>query len=74
MTHEQRIAILERLGRTGLAICESKMFESMYEAAGHFDYVINDLGFEASRLLGDGPYYVICVDSLSRPLPGVLEA
>jgi hypothetical protein len=50
------------------------MFESMYEAAGHFDYVINDLGFEASRLLGDGPYYVICVDSLSRPLPGVLEA
>ena len=69
MTHEQRIAILERLGRSGLAICESKMFESIYEAACHFDEVINVHGFEASRLIGEGPYYVLCADK-PKTMPG----
>jgi hypothetical protein len=43
-----------------LAIIESRKFALMYDAAAHFDYVINDLGFDKSVLLGDGPYYVLC--------------
>ena len=73
MTHEQRIEILERLGRNGLAIYESNIFESMYDAACHFDYVINDLGFEASRLIGDGPYYVLCADK-PKTIPTIFLA
>ena len=74
MTEEQRATILESLGRHGLAIVESKIFDDAYCAAEHFDYVSKDLGFAASRMFGEGPYYVLCCDLPRSGQMGTLNA
>lgn len=55
-------AVTERMERLALCFKNTRQFDTMTEAAAHFDYVINDLGFKNSKLVGDGPYYVLCAD------------
>lgn len=53
--------------RGELAIRMSRKFDNMYDAAGWFDFVINDLGFSGSHLMDSGgSYYVFCCDN-TRP-------
>lgn len=54
--------LAEHMERLALCFENTRQFDSMYDAAAHFDYVINDLGFKNSKLVGDGPYYVLCAD------------
>lgn len=69
MNDEQRKSLLERLDRGANALLLSGVFHNMYDAASHFDHVINDLGFEGSSLFGNGPYFVICADKVRKGTP-----
>lgn len=51
------------MSRGELAIRMSRKFDNMLDAAGWFDFVINDLGFASSALLDtDGVYFVLACD------------
>ena len=51
------------MSRGELAIRLSRKFDNTLDAAGWFDFVINDVGFARSKLLdSEGNYYVLACD------------
>lgn len=60
--------LLDKLKRNVEALHQTREFSDAYEAASHFDHVINDLGFAGSRMIGSypGPYYVLACDKPAR--------
>ena len=47
------------MSRNELSIRISRKFDNMLDAAGWFDFVINDLGFAGSALMDTGGIYFV---------------